>query len=114
MDFSTVIIALLTDRSTITSLIFGSIIIGVSFWFTYRKNTNEEKETEGNIHSSQIKSLLDQIELLSKELTQAREQLTEIHTQNIILMEQVRSSNKRIGELESLLDRRHPNKKSID
>jgi predicted nucleic acid-binding Zn-ribbon protein len=45
-----------------------------------------------------------QIELLSDELEKTRQQLTELHNQNIELMKQLREANHRISELEMLLD----------
>jgi hypothetical protein len=47
---------------------------------------------------------LEQVAFLSEELTKARKQLAEIHEQNIKLMEEVRESNKRIQELERMLE----------
>ena len=80
--------------------------IALVWYLNYKKVTVESEDTGSNIHQRQVSSLLAQVELLSKELNQAREQLTEIHEQNIQLMEQLRIANRRISELETLIDNR--------
>lgn len=80
----------------------AAIIVGA---FLYFKKTNIENITSvGSLQQTQIKGLLEQIEFLSEELTKARKQLAEIHEQNIHLMEQIRESNRRIQELENMLN----------
>ena len=49
---------------------------------------------------------MEQIEMLSDELSKTREQLTNLHEQNINLMAELRNANRRIGELEVLIEKR--------
>jgi chaperonin cofactor prefoldin len=46
--------------------------------------------------------------MLSAELSKARDQLSQIHEQNVKLMHQIRDSNSRIQELEDLLNKKPP------
>ena len=74
----------------------------------FAKKTNIEEVTSvGTLQHQQIDGLMGQVRFLSEELTKAREQLTEIHVQNIKLMQQVRESNLRIQELEDLVNKRN-------
>lgn len=88
------------------SMAISLATIGLVWYLNYKKVTVESEDAGSNIHQRQVTSLMAQIELLSKELNQAREQLTEIHEQNIQLMEQLRIANRRISELETLIDNR--------
>ena len=75
--------------------------------FLYMKKTNIEEVTSvGTVQHQQIEGLMKQVELLSEELTKARNQLTAIHEQNMKLMVQVRESNIRIQELETIISKR--------
>lgn len=87
------------------SVLISILAIGLTWFLNYKKVEVEDKNSFNNIQQQQVKSLMDQIELLSRELQQAREQLANIHNQNIQLMEQLRLSNRRISELEQILDR---------
>lgn len=81
------------------------IAIGLTWFLNYKKVDVEDKSAFNNVQQQQVKSLMDQIELLSRELQLAREQLAGLHNQNIQLMEQLRLSNRRISELESALEK---------
>lgn len=92
----------LNDSSGVSFVIsFIALILGG--WLYFRRTNIDQFTSVGSLQQAQIKSLLDQISFLSEELTKARSQLSEIHTQNIKLMEQIRESNKRIQELEIIL-----------
>jgi septal ring factor EnvC (AmiA/AmiB activator) len=68
---------------------------------TYSKATRE-----------QISSLNEQIKTLSEELTQARISISALHKQNVELMIEVRSANKKIAELEDMLTKAKPESES--
>lgn len=82
-------------------------VLGFGAYLFLRKTEIEEVTSAGVLHTTQIESLMQQVKLLSEELTLARTQLKEIHDQNIALMQQVRDSNKRIQELEDMLSKRN-------
>lgn len=88
------------DYGDIASVIMGIITLAIGTYVFYRKTNIEEYTSRNSIHIDQTKSLLQQIEFLSEELTKAREQLTEIHKQNVELMEKLRQANRRIQDLE--------------
>lgn len=93
-----------------TSEMFSAImafgILLIAGYMFLRKTSIEEVTSAGALHTQQIESLMQQVKLLSEELTLARTQLKEIHDQNIALMQQVRDSSKRIQELEDLLSKK--------
>ena len=88
------------DYGNIASVIMGIISLAIGAYVFNRKTNLEEYTSRNLIHIDQTKSLLQQIEFLSEELTKARDQLTEIHRQNVELMEKLRQANKRIQDLE--------------
>lgn len=77
------------------------LVGGVYFYF--KKTKIDEYTSAGTVQHQQIESLMDQVRLLSEELSKARMQLSEIHSQNIKLMVQIRESNLRIQELEDII-----------
>ncbi len=83
---------------------FTSILVVIlAGWFKWKTVKNEEKEADADSHSKQIESLIDQIQLLSSELDKARTQLSELHAQNISLMGELRTANKKIADLETTI-----------
>jgi uncharacterized protein involved in exopolysaccharide biosynthesis len=106
MEITPIVVALIENVPAAVSVGFALVVAFVAFWISWKKLDVEGATSLSTMHNNQIKSLLEQIELLSKELKEAREQLHAIHEQNVLLMEQVRASNRRIGELELLLDQR--------
>lgn len=104
MELTPIVVALIENVPVAVSIGFAVVVAIVTFWLNWKKVDVEGVTSLSTMHISQIKSLIEQIELLSKELKEAREQLHAIHAQNVQLMEQVRASNRRIGELELLLE----------
>jgi hypothetical protein len=98
------IIGLGTSEMISAIIAFG--VLGIAGYLFIRKTSIEEVTSAGALHTQQIDSLIKQVTLLSEELTLARAQLKEIHDQNVLLMQQVRDSTKRIQELEDLLSRK--------
>lgn len=87
------------------SVFLSLVAIFVAFMLQRKKINIEEKTSISTTQKQQIETLMAQITLLSDELEKTREQLTELHNQNIELMTQLREANRRIGELEALLDK---------
>lgn len=85
------------------SIVFSLLAIFLAFYLQRRKINIEEKTSITSSQQKQIDSLMQQITLLSDELEKTRDQLSELHNQNVQLMGQLREANKRIGELETLL-----------
>jgi hypothetical protein len=81
---------------SVAVLLFGAFIF-------IRKTAIEENTSAGALHSQQIETLMAQVKMLSDELTLARQQLHDIHAQNMDLMKHVRVSNLRIQELELMI-----------
>lgn len=106
----TLILAAFESLNSGSSGIFTSLlslaVLGLGGYLFLRKTEIEEVTSAGALHTQQIESLMQQVKLLSEELTMARTQLKEIHEQNIALMQQVRDSALRIQELEDLLSRK--------
>lgn len=96
--------------SFITSL--GILILGV--WLKIKKADAEEKKNESDIQIAQVESLMQQIKLLSDELDRTRKQLSDLHLQNLELMEQLREANKRISELERALAQTHCHESNLE
>lgn len=83
----------------------GSVLfLIVGLWLRLRKTNLEGRKTESDVHLAQVESLMSQVRLLSEELNQTREQMNVLHHQNLELMGQLREANRRIGELEVLLN----------
>lgn len=88
----------------------ATITIGLSLaaffivgFLYYRKIDVEEKTSFNNIQNSRIDSLMKQIELLSNELEDTRKLVTELHTQNISLMNDLREAKLQINNLEMVI-----------
>lgn len=101
-------IALATSNSGAVSLTLSAIALAAGIILYFKKTKIDEYTSVGTLQHQQIDSLMAQVKLLSDELTKAREQLSEIHEQNMKLMVQVRESNTRIQELEDLLNSKKP------
>lgn len=99
LDLGNTLQHLPASLSFIVSL--GILILGV--WLKIKKTDVEEKKNQSDIQIAQVESLMQQIKLLSDELDRTRKQLSDLHIQNLELMEQLREANKRIGELERAL-----------
>ena len=105
-----IITAALSGIGGLPSFVAGSISVAILIFggILFAKKTNIEEVTSvGTLQHQQIDGLMGQVRFLSEELMKAREQLTEIHVQNIKLMQQVRESNLRIQELEDLVNKRN-------
>lgn len=105
-----IITAAISVLGGLPSFVAGSISVAILLFggILFAKKTNIEEVTSmGTLQHQQIDGLMGQVRFLSEELTKAREQLTEIHVQNIKLMQQVRESNLRIQELEDLVNKRN-------
>jgi K+/H+ antiporter YhaU regulatory subunit KhtT len=87
------------------SILVSVVAILVAFVLQRKKINIEEKTSISSTQQQQIQTLMNQITFLSEELEKTREQLTDLHNQNIELMTQLREANRRIGELEALLDK---------
>lgn len=88
------------------SIVLSLIVLGVGAFLWIKKTNIQEVTSVGTLQHQQIEGLMQQVQLLSDELSKARKQLAEIHEQNVSLMQQVRDSNKRIQELEDKLSKR--------
>ncbi len=99
LDLGNTLQHLPASLSFIVSL--GILILGV--WLKIKKTDVEEKKNQSDIQIAQVESLMQQIKLLSDELDRTRKQLSDLHIQNLELMEQLREANKRIDELERAL-----------
>ena len=100
MELAVMILKLVKDLPTAVSIALSGLAIVIVGWAHFRKVDMAAKTSTSSIENQQIETLMKQIKLLIDELTQARHQLAEIHNQNIHLMEQLRSANQRISELE--------------
>ena len=103
MEVIVAALSLLESSSGVSFLISIAALIGGGILY-FRKTNIEEITSIGTLQQTNIKGMLEQVAFLSEELTKARKQLAEIHEQNIKLMEEVRESNKRIQELERMLE----------
>ena len=98
--FGTLITKIITEIPIGVSIILGGIAIAIAIYLNIKKINIEDKTTSSAIQNRQITSLINQIELLSNELEEARDQMNKIHNQNITLMMQLREANQKIGDLE--------------
>lgn len=87
------------------SFVISFVAIAIAFFLQSKKINIEETTSISSTQQKQIDSLMSQIKLLSEELEKTRQQLSELHNQNIELMKQLREANHRIGELEMMLDK---------
>lgn len=106
MEIIPILVNLTSQVNGAVGLIISLFAIVVVAWAGYKKVDVDERTSNSMVHERQIDSLINQIDLLSKELTLARNQLTEIHEQNINLMSHLRLANHRITELEVMLGAR--------
>jgi peptidoglycan hydrolase CwlO-like protein len=106
MDLTFLFEYLLKSLPTSIAIGLSLLSIGIASWLKYKKFDVEEKTSMSSIHTKQVESLMEQIEMLSDELSKTREQLTSLHEQNISLMQELRNANRRIGELEILIEKR--------
>lgn len=87
------------------SAFLSLLVLFVAYVLQNRKINIEEKTSISSTQQKQLETLMHQITLLSDELDKTRDQLSELHNQNIELMTQLREANRRIGELEALLEK---------
>jgi K+/H+ antiporter YhaU regulatory subunit KhtT len=106
MDITLLFEFLTKNLPTSISVTLSLFAIGIAAYLKFKQVDVDEKTSLSSIHAKQVESLMEQIELLSDELAKTREQLTNLHEQNISLMEELRNANRRIGELEILIDKR--------
>lgn len=104
MEIISSFLGLVKNLPPTASVLLSFIAIGIAFFLQRKKINIEETTSISTTQQKQIDSLMAQIELLSDELEKTRQQLTELHNQNIELMKQLREANHRISELEMLLD----------
>ena len=97
---------LIGDMPTAISAMISAAAIVLLFILNRRKVDIEENTSLSAATARQVDSLMAQIVLLSNELEKTREQLTVLHDQNIELMTALRAANRRIGELETLIEHR--------
>jgi Tfp pilus assembly protein PilO len=105
------------DLPTLVSVVLSLAALAVTGWLHFRKVNIEDKTSSSSVHERQVKSLIEQIDQLSDDLKEARNQLAEIHNQNVELMKQLRSANHRIAELEVVIQeakRSNPNAFKFD
>lgn len=105
MELIKELFTLFAHLPTAISIFMSGIALVLVWWMNHRKVDIEEKTSSSSIHERQMQSLMKQIELLSEELEKTRQQLNDLHQQNIELMTQLREANRRIGELETMLDK---------
>ena len=105
MELLKELFTLFSHLPTAISIVMSGVALLLVWWMNFRKVDIEEKTSSSAIHERQIDSLMKQIELLSEELEKTRQQLNDLHTQNIELMTQLREANRRIGELETMLEK---------
>ena len=105
MEIISSLFGLVKNLPAAASLLLSLLAIGIAAFLQHRKINIEETTSLSNTQQKQIDSLMSQITLLSEELGKTREQLSSLHNQNIELMVQLREANRRIGELEALLDK---------
>ena len=103
MELMEILMVLIQNVPTTISMVLSVFAISMAIYLNGKKIKNESRSTEIDVHEKQVKLLLSQVEILSKDLATARDQLNIIHNQNIELMKQLRDANARIGELEILL-----------
>ncbi len=106
MELTLGIDSIIGNMPTVVSVSLSVIALFFATWLKFRKVDIEEKTSVTSSQAKQVESLMAQIDQLSTQLLKTREQLDQLHEQNIHLMEELRNANKRITELESLLDRK--------
>lgn len=82
------------------NLFLSLIVLAISLWLNIKKTSVLGEKTESEIQTAQVENLMQHIKLLSDELDKTRKQLSNLHKENIELMNQLREANKRISELE--------------
>lgn len=106
MELTLGIDSLLGNMPTVVSVTLSVVALFFATWLKFKKVDIEEKTSVTSTQAKQVESLMAQIDQLSTQLHQTRQQLAELHEQNIHLMEELRTANKRITELETLLDKK--------
>jgi peptidoglycan hydrolase CwlO-like protein len=106
MEFAITTENIIGNTPIVLSSFTSLLALAIASWLKFRKVDIEEKTSVGSSQAKQVELLMAQIDMLSEELTKTRKQLSELHEQNVQLMEELRSANRRIGELEILLDKR--------
>lgn len=85
--------------STIVSLL--ALLVGA---YVFLRKTNLESKTSlGTLQERQMTGLYNQVHKLTKELVEARNELSHIHAQNMKLLEEVSMASIRIKELETMV-----------
>ncbi len=106
MDVLSTIFTAASQLPPVVSIVVGGFGVVVAGWIYYRKVQLEERVAASSIQKIQIKSLLEQIEMLSSDLILARHEMRQLHDQNVKLMVELREANQRISAMESTLNRR--------
>lgn len=106
MEFTVGIDSIIGNMPTVVSVSLSIIALFFATWLKFRKVDIEEKTSVTSTQAKQVESLMAQIDQLSASLTLTRQQLNDLHEQNIHLMEELRNANKRITELEIMLEKR--------
>lgn len=104
MGFDVVLQLINGELPIAISALLSAAAIVLVFILNRRKVDIEENTSLSTATARQVDSLMAQIVLLSNELERTREQLSALHIQNIELMTELRAANRRIGELELLID----------
>jgi len=105
MEYPVDLVKLLTNLPASFSFIASIVILVLGLWLKVKKTDYEGKKSESDIQVARVESLMRQINLLSEELDKTRNQLADLHRQNLELMLQLREANKRIGQLEIALEK---------
>ena len=104
----------LTELPSSVSMALSIISALIAGWMYIKKVNIDEKTSNSSIQKIQITSLLEQIEMLSTDLTLARQQIRQLHEQNVQLMVELREANTRITAMESALDRKKFGRRKYD
>jgi predicted nucleic acid-binding Zn-ribbon protein len=85
------IVAIMKDMPGYATLILGVLALGFALLIRIRKLDLDEITSIGTLQSNQLQSLQQLVATLTEELTRARDQLTEIHEQNMQLKTKVQA-----------------------
>lgn len=109
-----VLYRLFSELPTSISVAFSAISALLAGWMYFKRVNIEERTSTTNIQKMQVTSLIEQIEMLSADLTLARQQIRQLHDQNMQLMIDLRAANQRIAAMEAALDRRKFGRRKYD
>jgi len=109
-----VLYRLFSELPTSVSVAFSAISALLAGWMYFKRVNIEERTSTTNIQKMQVTSLIEQIEMLSADLTLARQQIRQLHDQNMQLMIDLRAANQRIAAMEAALDRRKFGRRKYD